>query len=135
MADSEEYERLFGEKVPEDANVDLVSLKNLIVSMGSGLKTEINSSTTTLSKELREVRDDVKGVKNEVKVVRKEVSAIEKRVVELERGCGGPSGQPRVSRDQISAAEEAKRIVVFWPVEGFSNDRRAEYKNWLLCRW
>lgn len=74
MADSEEYERLFGEKVPEDANVDLVSLKNLIVSMGSGLKTEINSSTTTLSKELREVRDDVKGVKNEVRVVRKEAS-------------------------------------------------------------
>ena len=124
--ESRNTERLLDTIAPDNERVDLIAIKNLILNVASGLTSEIGASesrvTDRLTTEIASVREDVKGVKTDMKAVRSDVTDLERRITALERA--GPVKTLRgPTRDQMAAAEDAKRIVVFYPVPGFTQDR------------
>ena len=110
------YEGFFGIKPPEPGKTTLDDIMRMIEAQGNSLKTD----TSKLATDVTLIRNDIEGVKVEQKAMRTDVNDLQRRIEVLE---AGKTGEVTVSKDQIVAVEEAKRIVVFFPVEGYSNTR------------
>ena len=111
------FESLFEVKIPESTESTDPVLKELIVAMGLSIKSDTSKTNSTIDKITRDVQE----VKTSVNRVEANHKALEERVKALERN---PSRGERAPADQVIAVEEAKRIVVFWPVPGYTRDAR-----------
>ena len=123
------FSEIFNVTFADPNNPTAQDIFTAITSVGTNLKAD----TKNLNDKVKKIGKEMEGMKNETKEVKKDVNRIndivrklEKRVEELEKGGGSGAAVPIKSaegREKASATDEAKRILVFYPVTGYVRDQ------------
>ena len=111
------FEGMFQIKIPEGPSTT-DSLQQLLIASMMSLK----SDTTKTNTDLERIGGEVEEVKDNVRKIEDKTEELERRLKLLEQNQPGGHKRPA---DEALAVEDAKKIVVFWPIEGYTRDRKA----------
>ena len=111
------FEGMFQIKIPEGPSTT-DSLQQLLIASMMSLK----SDTTKTNTDLERIGGEVEEVKGNVRKIEDKTEELERRLKLLEQNQPGGHKRPA---DEALAVEDAKKIVVFWPIEGYTRDRKA----------
>ena len=124
MSQKKDFETRFGVSIPSgDQPVSTNALMQVLVSIG----TKMDNDNTKMAQDVSEIKTDVDGIKSEFREVKSKVTTItdtveslKKRIEELKRNAD-PRGT--VDYNVAAAVEEARRIIVFTKIPGYTQDR------------